>query len=453
MIASLFREKTVADCVGWTGFRPTILALTGAFLLGCGGGTEVEVAKPYRAEIRESFTEPAKTRLEKTHQITMPVAGRIGRIDLEPGDSVSKGQELAEFDLAPLQHAVDEARAAVAELEASIVVKEDNRLEQTALVEANAMVNTASETLKASDAQVEAETARAERATKELERTRKLAKEEAVTQQKLEDVELEAETALIELRRQEFYKAALRAFNVAVHLGPGFVNQYVGKKDLEREVLVSQLTQARARLAQAEHDLGLASVVSPVDGLVLERFEQGDDTLSAGTPLLLLGNLDLLEVEADVLTQDALLLSPSSEVSLEPASRLDPIAGRVKRIEPAGFTKLSSLGVEQQRVKVIVSLEDKVEGLGVGYRLQARFFTGTKQDALIVPRFSVLQAPDGFFYVLWVVDGEIRKKTVKIGLRSDLELEVTEGLDEDADLVAHPDTTLREGAKVKALSD
>jgi len=423
--------------------------MAGLFLLGCEGAVKTEVVKAHRGEIRESFAEPAKTRLEKTYEITMPVAGRIGRIDLEPGDRVEKGQILAVFDIAPLRHAVEEARAAVAELEASIVVKEDNRLEETALVEANAMVQTASETLKAADAQVEAEKARAERASKELARTENLAKEAAVTQKKLDDIQLEAETSTIELRRQEFYRAALRAFNVAVHLGPGFVTKYIARKGLEQEVLVRQLAQVRARLDRAEHDLNLASIRSPIDGMVLERYEQGDDTLPAGQLLLLLGNLELLEAEADVLTQDALLLSPDSEVSLEPASRAEPISGKVKRIDPAGFTKLSSLGVEQQRVRVIVSLDERPANLGVGYRMQARFFTGTKTDAVVIPRFSVLQAPDGSFYVLKVATGEIRKATVEIGLRGDLELEVTKGLQEEESVVAHPDTTLKEGTHVR----
>jgi len=135
---------------------------------------------------------------------------------------------------------------------------------------------------------------------------------------------------------------------------------------------------------------------------------------------------------------------------MQPAARRAAIWGKVKRIEPAGFTKLSSLGVEQQRVNVIVSLPPQHEGLGVGYRVQAQFFTGAKSNALIVPRYGVLQAPDRSFYVLKVVDGKMRKQAVTIGLRSDLELEITSGLSENDLIVARPDTTMKEGAKVKA---
>ena len=169
---------------------------------------------------------------------------------------------------------------------------------------------------------------------------------------------------------------------------------------------------------------------------------QADSFLPAGKPLLLLGNLADLEAEADVLTQDALRLRKGGIVSLVPAYGLKPLSGRVKRIDPAGFTKRSSLGVEQQRVKVVVALEGRTQGLGVGYRLQERFFTGAKQNALIVPRFSVMQARDRSFFVLKMVNGAPRKTPVKVGLKTDLELEITKGLTEKDRIVARPTASM-----------
>jgi HlyD family secretion protein len=103
--------------------------------------------------------------------------------------------------------------------------------------------------------------------------------------------------------------------------------------------------------------------------------------------------------------------------------------------------------VEQQRVKVLVELVGEHDGLGVGYRLQARFLTGSEADALIVPRFSVLQAPDRRFYVFKVADGKLVRQDVTIGLRSDLELEVTDGLAPTDRIVARPDATMKDGMK------
>jgi len=428
------------------------VGLAALLCVGCQRATEVEETRARRAEIRESFREPARTRLAKTYPVTMPVDARIPRIDLEPGDAVTAGQELVAIDLVPFEQAVAEAKAAVAELEAEIVVKDDNRLEEIAAEDAAAAVKAAGEALKAADEEVAAQKARADRAAKDLVRKQALAAKKIISDDELDDAKLAAETSLIELRKQQFYRASLKAVIVAVDLYPRAVAQYVAKKGLERGVLVRRLAQAKARLALAQHRLRLAHVRSPIDGVVLERYEQGDCPLPAGQRLLLLGNLDQLEVVADVLTEDVLRLSPGSEVELEPAMGLDMIPGKVKLIEPAGFTKLSSLGVEQQRVKVIVALTGRHDHLGVSYRLQARFVTGTKSDALVVPRFSVLQAPDRSFYVFRIADRQLRRQAVKVGLRSDLELEIVEGLSPSDAIVARPDATMRDGMKVKVTA-
>ncbi len=426
-----------------------VCVLAPFLLLGGCGGDPVKVVNPIRGEIRESFTEPAKTRLEKKYPITVPVAGRIHRIDLEPNDKVEKGSVLVQYDLVPFQEAVKEAKAKVGELEASLVVKDDDRLEQTALVEAKSAIDAADEALKASREQVAAEKARWVRADKELKRMTGLLSGQAIAQSKMDDVNLAAETALIEWKQQQFYLAAMKAIVLAVNLGPIYVNRYLGRKRLEREVIVEQLTQAKARLAVAEHDLKLTNVRSPINGVVLEKYDEGDSTLPAGKQLLLIGNLDDLEVVAEVLTQDAMKISPGSEVFLYPSLGTKPLPAKVKRIDPAGFTKLSSLGVEQQRVNVIVALNGQHHGLGVGYRVQARFFVGSKSNTLLVSRFSVMQSADGSFYVLKVQDGKIKKQPIKIGLRNDLQLEVVSGLKDKDVIVAKPDTTMEEGTKVK----
>ncbi len=433
--------------------RPWALLALGAAVLatcvGCEQGVEVELAQPRRGEIQESFGEPARTRLAKTYPITMPVDGRIARIDQEPGDTVTKGATLVEIDLVPFQQAVAEAEAAVDELEAEVAVKKDNRLEEIAAEDANAAVQAAKEALSASDEEVAAQKARQQRAAKDLTRKQELFDRKVIAEDQLDDAKLDAETSLIELRKQQFYRAALKAMVVAVNLYPRAVTQWIAKKGLEGGVLDHKLAQTKARLVLARHQLGLARVVSPIDGIVLERHEQGNRPLGAGQPLLLLGDLGDLEVEADVLTQDALRLAKGSPVTLAPASGIAAIAGKVMRIEPAGFTKLSSLGVEQQRVKVLVELVGEPGGLKVGYRLQARFLTGSKADALIVPRFSVLQAPDRAFYVFKVADGKLVRQQVAVGLRSDLELEIAEGLTPTDRIVARPDATMKDGMKVK----
>jgi len=273
----------------------------------------------------------------------MPIDGRIERIELEPGDPVTAGQELVAFDRRPIEQALEEAKAAVEEYESQIRLKEDNRLEETALEEANAAVAAAEEALKAADLQVDAERARYEHARRERERATALETATDISRSELDAIELEEETALIELRKQEFTRAALAAIIVAVKLGPRATTEYMGRKKLERQVIVKGLQQAHARLARAEYELGLAEIRSPIDGVVLAKHEQGEGPVAAGTPLLELGDLAEIEVVAEVLTQDALGVSKGSDVELTVARRIKAMRGKVERIEPAGFTKLSSL--------------------------------------------------------------------------------------------------------------
>ncbi|MCP4410371.1 MAG: HlyD family efflux transporter periplasmic adaptor subunit [Gammaproteobacteria bacterium] len=211
---------------------------------------------------------------------------------------------------------------------------------------------------------------------------------------------------------------------------------------IEKELVFKQLIQAQARLALAEHRIKLANITSPIDGVVLQRLEQGGGPLPAGQPLLNLGQLDQLEVVAEVLTQDALKLKAGTPVMLSTGGLEGAISGEVLRVEPAGFTKLSSLGVEQQRVRVIIALNERPAGLGVGYRLQVRFTTASKKQALVIPRFSVLEAPDRSHYVLKVVDGELVRQAIKLGMKNDLQVEVVAGLESEEQIVAAPSSDM-----------
>jgi HlyD family secretion protein len=413
------------------------------------GKAEVEVATVKRGVIKQSFREPARTRLARTWEISMPVDGRIGRINLEHGDRVTRGQMLVEFDRISLEQIVKESEAAVKELSARLEVKDDNSLENHAFVETHAMVRATLETIRAAKTRVEAAAVRYNRYDLEKKRIQSLAKGGSTSLTRLDDASMQADTALLELREDEFFLAALKAVAVAVRLGPLAVDDYLNRKKLERKAIQQQYIQAEARLARARHDLKLAAVTSPIDGIVLKRYTQGDSIHAAGTPLLRIGNLEELEVVADVLTRDALQLKPGSHVEMETMSSAAPIPGLVSRIEPEAFTKLSSLGIEQQRVNVIVQFESRPNYLGVGYRLHTRFFTGEKEDTLLIPRFSVFQGNDGAHYAYVVKNGKVKKTKVVLGLRSDMELEALDGLQEGDKVLVNLDTAPEDGTKVK----
>lgn len=154
-----------------------------------------------------------------------------------------------------------------------------------------------------------------------------------------------------------------------------------------------------------------------------------------------------MEVVAEVLTQKAQRLRPGTTVVMRSGPQAAPFEGVVRRIEPAGFTKLSSLGVKQKRMRVIVRPTGGAS-LGAGYRLEAEFQVGRRHGVLGVARQSLLQRPDGSFYVLVVRDGKLNEQEVKIGVAEDLRVEILSGLEEGDQVVSTPDSGLKEGEQV-----
>jgi HlyD family secretion protein len=275
-----------------------------------------------------------------------------------------------------------------------------------------------------------------------------LQKEGSSSQSDLDDAELEANTARAHFNAATAEHKRLTAMKTSAVAQVAMIQSRIDRKGLEAANVLRQLDQAQARAQRAKHDLDLAAVASPIDGVVLERHQLGGGPIPAGTPLFLLGELNELEVEADVLTQDAFQLSPGAPVEYVVASGLPPLQGKVVRIEPAGFTKISSLGVEQQRVVVISSLDSRPENLGLGFRLIARYKKSSLDKALLVPRSSVLQDPNGTRYVFRDTEGVARRVDVELGLRSDFEVQIVKGLSAGDRVVQTPDATVTDGSSL-----
>lgn len=210
------------------------------------------------------------------------------------------------------------------------------------------------------------------------------------------------------------------------------------------------LKQAKEALSIAQYHLKLTTIQSPIDGIILKRFTQGQKWLPEGAHLLQVGNLDELEAVADVLTHQAQSLHVGDPVILMSLDNHMTIKGKIKRIDPAGFTKKSSLGVDEQRVYVIISLPNHKEtNLGTEFQLQAQFLIGQQEkDTLIVPRFSVLQDKEGQYYVFKVIKKRLKKQIIEIGIMTDQETEIKKGLADQDLIVTQPTADMFDGMKI-----
>ncbi len=365
----------------------------------------VDAAKVLRGPLRVTVEEEGRTRVKDRFVVSAPVPGYLRRIDLEVGDAVSKGRQIAVLE--PLRSTV---------------------LDPRSRAEAEAAVASAQASLNAAKEKARAAAADAEYSRERNSRMQKLFEGGHISKDDLDQSASESKKAEAILQSAESAATAAKA-------------------DLER-------AESTLRYSAAEHtpDIGKTVVVAaPVSGRVLKLHRESEGVVNSGDPLVDIGNPRNLEVKSEVLSPDAVKIGQGMPVVFERWGGAQPLSGRVRIVEPAGFTKVSSLGVEEQRVLVIVDFTSPPEvwqGLGDGYRLDASFIIWEGKDVLQVPASALFRRGEG--WALFIVKNKrARIRTVEIGHRNGLVAEIVKGLSEGEQVIVHPDDRLNEGSRVR----
>ena len=210
-----------------------------------------------------------------------------------------------------------------------------------------------------------------------------------------------------------------------------------------------ELQLARARLAAPTSSGGAVQIRSPIDGIVLKRFRESESVVPVGEPLLEIGEASRMEIVADLLSTDAVRIAPGADVLIEQWGGGHSLHGRVRRVDPSGFMKVSALGVEEQRVNVVIDFTDPSEAgrLGDGYRVEVRVVLWREDDVLKVPVGTLFRQGDE--WAVFVVDaGRARRQVVQLGQRNENDGQITGGLETGATVVLHPPDTLTDGMAV-----
>jgi len=328
------------------------------------------------------------------------VGGRLQRVELEPGDPVVGGKTVV----------------------ARLTTADAPLLDPRTRGELNAAVEAA----RAAVGQAQAERARSntelDRAQTTYRRQQELMKAGAIASDSLDA----AETALMSARE------AARASEFTVSRA-----EY-------------ELQLARARL-QAPTAAGRAvEVVAPVSGVILKRFHESETVVPVGEPIVEIGDPSQIEIVADLLSTDAVRIPPMAEVLIEQWGGTEPLKGKVRRVEPAGFMKVSALGVEEQRVNVIIDFDDPANAgrkLGDAYRVEVRVVIWREDNVVKTPVGTLFRRGDAWA-AFAVEDDRARLKTVMLGQRNATEAQVASGLSEGQTVVLHPPDTLTDGARI-----
>jgi HlyD family secretion protein len=377
----------------------------------------VDLETVERGPLMVTLDHEGKSRVRDRFVISAPVAGRVQRIVLEPGDPVVANETiLAVFQ--PGDPALLDSRT---------------RAEAEAIVSA---AEAAVRTAQAQRARVQAESDFAEA---EVRRLSSLAERRIIADRMLEAAEAEAQAS------REALEAAISAERAAEY------QLDAARARLLEPVDGSDSGGSRGGREGAASSSSSIHLRSPVDGVVLRRLRQSEAVVPMGEPLLEVADPADLEVVADFLSTDAVRMRPGMSVLIDQWGGDGVLRGSVRRIEPAGFMKISALGVEEQRVNIVVDFDDPREAwesLGDEYRVEVRVVIWESDDVLKVPTSSLFRHDAGWA-VFAVNGGDAELREVEIGHRTGLYGEVISGLDAGDLVIAHPPETVVEGVSVE----
>lgn len=358
----------------------------------------------------ETVTEEGRTRVHDAYIVSTPVAGRLRRVDVEPGDAVERGEDIVAY-MAPSNPAVLDVRTRE---------------------QARANVSAAEAALRLAQAERNRAIADLELAESELER-----------QQYLRDNGVASEAALDRaIRETRSASAAQDTSDAAVS---------VRQAELENaRIMLSGMDGRPTTDAQIIEDI---PIHAPASGRVLRLIQQSEITLPAGSPILEIGNVESdLEVLVELLSTDAVQVVPGQRVLIADWGGSHDIEGVVDRVDPWGFTKFSALGVEEQRVNTVVrfvNAEDRPSNLGHGYRVVTRIVTWEDAEALVVPSSALFRDGEGWA-VFAVRGGQAHHVPVEIEQNNGLQAHLLSGLEEGDRVVLYPSSAIFDGAAVTA---
>ena len=356
----------------------------------------VQTASIERGPLQEIVDEEGKTRMHDHFVVAATVQGQLRRVDLHAGDRVKVGQTLGWIDPAP----IDPRQKAVLE----------------------AQLNSA----RAAKQQAEALAARAKvdsaQAEQDVSRGRELYKHGIISKETLD------KQTTTHLAMQQQLQAAVSGAESAAF----------------------EVEKAKAALLLYQDGTSNlpTPMLSPVDGRVLRVMEQSERVVVPGTPILEIGYTPRLEVVADFLTRDAVRIKPGMPAEIIDWGGDKPLPARVRLTEPGGFTKVSALGVEEQRVNVICDFAESADDLEDGYHVEVRVILWEGQSVLRVPSSAVFRS-SGNWAVFIVQSGRAVQRIVDVGHRGETDWEVLEGLEPGDHVIVHPSSEVDNGVRVQ----
>jgi HlyD family secretion protein len=411
-----------------------------------------------KENIKSYITQRAKTDLPQIYKITIPYNSRILAITKTPGTVVKKGEIVASLDTADIQTQVKIAESNVESIQGKITLNEYRNFAGTALIESQKWIKTMKQILGITKIKITASQHVFEYALQH--KNALIQSGRAVSRIEKNQAEMEAAVKEVDLQSAKMTYSAMGFFTEICELAPIYIKEYLNAENIEKDVLKSELKKEQSILALAKKHLKMAKMKSPVDGTILKRYITNERFLPIGTEIMSIGVMKDLEVSVDVLTTEVTEINIGNTVDVySGAIGSKAISGKVSKIEPQGFTDISSLGVKQQKVKVKISLTPdtlknlKKEGknLGVNYRVFVKIYTAEAKNALVIPRTALFRGSNNHWNIFIIKNGQAGLRTVSVGILNDTSAQITAGLNIGDKVIIAPPTSLQSGTKVNIL--
>jgi HlyD family secretion protein len=410
----------------------------------------VSVGTVARGPLQVTVDAEGKTRVRDRFTIVTPVNGHLERIRLNEGDPVQAGMLLARIEPLPLTADVQAALGQLAEWKAQRAGVATQRPKPETLAQARTRIQKAKADQQQAEARMAAARAALEQARRDRQRAQQLESTGAISRQDRESAELNEITKARELDAASLSaKAAASEVEVA-EAALAVLQKEQTDPDYLLNVYDARIASTEAELAKLRDAANRTEIRSPTQGRVLRILEKSAQYVTSGTLLLELGNVSNLELVIDVLSTDAEQIKPGAPILLE-RQNIAPMRARVRLVEPAAFTEVSALGVEEQRVNVIGDFVAPPTPFGDGYRVDAKIVIWEGKDVLKLPLSALFRCNPGWC-VFTVKTDRAQRRSVTIGQRSNFEAEIQQGLTAGERVILHPNEQINQGTQVRELA-
>lgn len=428
-----------------------LLAAAAAILYVARPTMAVEMATANMQSMQEYVVETGTTRLAASYAVYMPISGTLHRIDLQAGDAVSQGDTLAHIDPFDIEKTIlaNEGQIAAAEARTSGVDTSKPKVEDIEAARQAEQFAASNEVMARK--QLEIAKINLANASEDNDRARRLFETGAISRTAFDEAERQFKLLKEELEYRELaVDSASKSAQIA-RLKRESLTASVNDNEFMRKAYEAEIESIRASQAMRRNELAKTDLKSPITGVVIQKLVETEGILQAGTPLLILGDLSDIEIESDVLSEEVVKMCVGQPVEVS-GKALGEVTtkGSISRIHPVGFKKISALGIEQQRVKVVIRFDNSTLKLRPGTSVDVRIITNERNEALTVPERATFRN-GGEWSVFVYRGGRAMLTPVKLGLRNEKWAEVLDGVQPGDTIIAEPRNELKNGTRVRPI--